>query len=574
MSSQNMTIATQHRSENQVCDAWPFIKKIFWGIIPICWLIEAASYPHTIQPDGISYLDIALACSKGNWRALVNGYWSPAYSAILTVWLSLVRPSPYREVEAVHFLNCLLLAAAMVCLEYFLSSLCSYIQYRSDGQDTRGLPDWMIKTIGFALFFWASLYMTPPSLVTPDMLVLGIALASGAILLQIAIGKNSWFKFALLGVVLGLGFLAKAVMFPLAFIFMAVSVVAVGGFRRTAPKVVICFFVFLLVSSPFVLALSKSKGRFTYSDTGAIAYAEYVNGISLFINWQGGPEGSGTPVHPTRKVFDAPKVYEYGGPIDGCYPPWSDPSYWYDGAKPHFQFKNQLAAIRLGFDQYFDIITRLSAVLAGFLVLLCWGGRFRMFSKAILSEIFLWGPALAAFGLYSLVHVESRFLPGFVILLWAALFSTLRIPKSDTSALVFRCVTIAIVSVLGFQIAWSVGHSVARLVSTRSFPEREIVQELNKSGVEEGDRVSFVGNPATDHYWAHLGRFSIVADVPYGEKSSFIAASPEVQSQVVRTFASFGVKAVVAQELPSEELARGWEKIGDTNYYVLFIRKQ
>jgi hypothetical protein len=540
--------------------------------MPICWLVDAASWPHTIKPDGISYLDIALECAKGNWKAIVNAYWSPGYSAILTLWLRIVNPSPFKEVVSVHFLNCLLLGVAMICLGYFLSSLCRYVERRADAGGMQHLPFWAIKTIGFILFFWTSIYLTPPSIDTPDALVTAIVLLAGGLLLQIANG-NGVLKFVLLGAVLGTGFLIKAALFPLAFIFLACSVFAVGNLRRAIPKLIICVFIFLLVSGPFILALSKSKGRFTFNDTGGIAYAEYVNGISLFVNWQGGPEGAGSPKHPERKVFDNPTVYEYATPIGGCYPPWTDPSYWYDGVRPHFQFGNQLNAMRLGFDQYFDVITQLGALLAGFLVLLFCGQRLGDYFKSFLSLIFLWGPALAAFSLYGLIHVETRFLPGFILLLYAALFSAIRIPKSETTEVLFRCVTGAIVILLGFQIFWSASHSLVRLITTHPFPERDVVQELQRNGVNEGDKVAFIGAPLADRYWAHLGRLTIVAEVPGDEVANFLESSPEVKSRVVETFGSFGTKAVLAEGLPAKELANGWKRIAGTNYYVLYIRK-
>lgn len=550
-------------------DAGSRLRKVFWVVMPVCWLIEAVSYPHNIEPDGISYLDLAEACAKGNWRALVNAYWSPAYSAALSVWFTIVRPSPYREVLSVHIFNCLVLVAALLCLEWFLSSLCGYLRIRESGAESRALPSWAIRTIGYVLFFWASLYMTPPSLDTPDAMILGIVLAAAAVLLQIAAGKNSWARFALLGAVLGLAYLIKAVMFPLAFVFILFSLIADGSVRRAIPKLVGCFLIFALIAGPFVFALSKSKGRFTFNDTGRIAYAEYINGTALFVHWQGGPAGTGEPKHPERKVFDTPATYEYATPIGGTYPPWTDPSYWYDGVKPHFQLGNELNAMRLGFERYFDVFIQLSAVFAGFLMLLFWSRDTAGFFRRMLRQSFIWGPAAAAFGLYSLVHVEPRFLPGFTILLLVSAFAAIEVPQLDTTPDAARWAVWAITAILGLQIIWSVGHSVARLTSHRPVPEREIVTALNANGLEAGDRVSVLGDAAFDHYWAHLGRFEIVAEIPEAHKSEWLAASPETRSQIMTTLAKFGSKAMVARDLPPQELAEGWQRIGNTKYYLL-----
>jgi hypothetical protein len=556
----------------QAPDAWPLLRVTTWVLMLVSWLVQAVSYPHSTMPDSLSYMDIGLACSKGHWQAIVNAYWSPGYSAILAVWFRLLRPSPYKEVLSVHLLNCLLLVGGLVCLEYFLFSLCRYVGNRWAKDELGEPPCWMIKSIGFVVFFWTSLYMTPPSLDTPDALVMAIVLLSAAIILEIATGNCGWFRFVLLGVVLGFGYLVKAVMFPLALVFIAFSVFAVGNWRRAAPKLAISFLTFLLVSGPFIFALSKSKGRFTYNDTGAIAYAEYVNGITLFVHWQGGPEGAGTPKHPTRKVFENPDVYEYAEPIGGCYPPWTDPSYWYDGVRPHFQLKNQLKAMRLGFDSFFGTLQLLGSLATGFLVLLLLRRPKSDFFRALISEIFLWGPAVVAFVMYSMIHVELRFLPGFIILVWTALFSAIRVTKSATNDAIFRWVTCAIVILLGIQIAWSVGHSIFRSASMRPVPEREVVEELKSKGVGEGDRVAFIGFASMNHYWAHLGRLSIVAEVPGDQVPDFLAARPEVKTKIFNIFATAGATAVLAQDLPQEELASGWKNISHTNYYVFYLK--
>jgi hypothetical protein len=564
-----MSAHTTARQLGDRSDAWFFPLKIFWVLMPVCWLIQTASYPNSIGPDGISYLDIAAACAKGNWRALINAYWSPAYSASLGVWFWIVRPSPDREVLSVQLFNCLLLIGTLVCLEVFLSSLCAYLRQRDATNGSTHLPAWAIKTIGFVLFFWVSLYMTPPSLDTPDAMVLGIVLLAGALLLRIASGKNGWLRFALLGAVLGCGYLAKAVMFPLALVFILFSVAAEGSVRRAIPRLLPCLLAFALISGPFIFALSKSKGRFTFNDPGAIAYAEYVNGTALFVHWQGGPPDAGEPKHPERKVFDLPTAYEYATPVGGSYPPWTDPSYWYDGVTPHFQLGNQLNAMRLGFDRYLDIFSRLGAVFAGFLVLLFWSRDTAGFFRRLLRLSFLWGPALAAFGLYSLVHVEDRFLPAFTILLLVSLFAGIRVPPTEPRTDAIRGPIWAVTAILGLQIAWSIGHSVVRLTSQRAVPEREIVSALNANGVAAGDRVSFLGNAAFDHYWAHLGHFIIVAEIPEAHKLEWAAASPETRTQVMNTLAKFGSKAMVTQDLPAQELAEGWQRIGTTNYYLL-----
>jgi hypothetical protein len=545
-----------------------------WIFMPACWLLEGLSYRHSIVPDGVSYLDIASACANGHWTAAVNAYWSPAYPVLLSLVFSLLKPSPYRELTIVHCFNCLILILALCCFEYFLKGLEEHLTVAASTDPERApLPKWAFRAILYALFFWASLYMTPPSLDTPDALVFALVLLASGIILRIAAGSIGLLRFAALGIVLGLGYLAKAAMFPLAFVFLAVALLAVHDFRRAVARSVLGLIFFLFVAGPFVLLLSKSKGRLTSGDVGRIAYAEYVDGVKLFVHWQGGPPGAGTPIHPTRKIFEMPSVYEFATPVGGSYPPWYDPSYWYEGVHPFFQLKGQLNALRHTLDDFFELLTRLSGLFAGLLVLLIWGGSIRSFASNLLRETSLWGPGIAAFGMYSLIHIESRFLSGFLIVLGAGLFSAVRIQRSVAGIAIIRSVTLAMVFVLGIQITWSVGHSAGRFASSRGFPTWEVAQALRHAGIASGDNVACIGPALQDQYWARLAGAKIVSEIPAEGVTSYWASGPEVKVKVLSLFAQAGAKAVVAIDVPAPRLADGWEPVPNTDYYVLTLSR-
>jgi len=425
----------------------------------LCWLLEALSYRHSVYPDGIAYLEIASACAKGNWHSLINGYWSPAYPALFSLVLSVFKPSVFWELALLHCFNCLVLIGSLASFEYFLSALIQHLSIttRAIDQEWKPLPAWVFRAIGYALFFWGSIYATPPSVETPDVLVLALVLIAAGILLRIASGKDSWQYYAALGVVLGFAYLTKAVMFPLSIVFLAVTPFATGNLRRAASRAFLAFVLFFLITSPFALTLSRSKGRLTFGDSGRIAYAEYVNNITPRAHWQGGPPGSGTPVHTTRKILDAPPVYEFSTPLGGSYPPWTDQSYWYEGVRPHFEWGGQLRALRHSLASYFAISMQLGGLfIVPLIVLFCFdqvGYIARSFSRLF----FLWIPALSALGLYSLILVESRYVTPFILLLWAAAYAALRVPQSDISKVIVRAATFVVVLLLGIQSMWAVG---------------------------------------------------------------------------------------------------------------------
>ncbi|MBZ5698582.1 MAG: hypothetical protein LAN18_08545 [Acidobacteriia bacterium] len=551
-------------------EGWPVFRYSLWASMILCWLVEALSYRYSLSPDGINYLDIASACMKGQWTAAVNAYWSPGYPVLLSFWLSIFHPSAFRELAAVKYFNCLVLVLALYCFEYFLQGVLKYtLQAAGDDREEGPLPIWALRATGYTLFFWISLYLTPPSLDTPDVLVFASILLAAGILVRVAAGADGWLRFAALGIVLGLGYLAKAIMFPLAFIFLAAAPFAVGNVRRAIPRLLLALILFSAVSAPFLLLISRSKGRFTFGDSGRINYAEYVNGVNLFVHWQGEPPGTGTPKHPTRKILETPPVYEYASPVTGTYPPGSDPSYWYDGVRPHFELKGQLNAFRLGLDDYFELSTRLGSLLAGLVVLLLWGNRLRDFLKRFWSAGFLWIPALAGLAAYALIHVESRFLGGFLILLWAGTFSVVRIPRTEVGTRVLRCVILTIVLLLDVQIAWSMGHSVIRLKSFHVPEDVEVARELIHEGIASGDKIAVVG--FVDPYWAYLAKVSIVAEVYQGGVASFWGAGSELRTQVLNLLAKSGAKALVAKDVPPTLLADGWRQVGATSYFFLVL---
>lgn len=544
---------------------------VVWLVMFSSWLGQGLS-GSAVNSDGISYLDIASACIKGNWAALINGVWSPLYAVLLSFWLFLLRPSACWEAHIVQLLNCMILLFALWCFEYLLKGLIAYQEAtRTTEEESPPLPAWVLIVTGYVLFFFASVYMTPAPLVNPDALVMALVLLASGIILRIRCGADGTLSFAALGLVLGLGYLAKTVMFPVGVVFLVAVLFGIRNLRRMIPRLLLAALIFLMVSVPFIFALSQSKGRLTLGESGVISYAVHVNGATFAVHWQGQPPGTGTPRHPTRRIFDTPPVYEYAEPIGGSYPPWTDPSYWYDGIRPHFVLTEQLATLRNSVAAYHDMFDLFSGLFAGFLVFLFWGGS-RHFMSNLLKESFLWAPAVTALGLFSLVFVQPRYVSGFIILVWAAAFSALRIQEPGHA--IIRSVTLTIVLLLGLQTILSFKKSIAELPAySNPAVHCEVAQDLWREGIKPGDRVAFIGYAAWYHYWAHLAHVSIVSEVAGEGVAPFWAASPQLRSEVTTLLERTGAKAVVARDVPSRLLAEGWRNVPHTNYYVLVLQR-
>ena len=95
-------------------------------------------------------------------------------------------------------------------------------------------------------------------------------------------------------------------------------------------------------------------------------------------------------------------------------------------------------------------------------------------------------------------------------------------------------------------------------------------------GLKPDNRVALIGDGFEESYWARLGKFRIVAEVPHtletgDSATAFWNSNPEGQQIVLNTLKSTGAKAVIAIKPPAV-LPMGWVKIGNTDHAVYFFR--
>jgi hypothetical protein len=559
-------------------------------LIAILWLmgivfgaLYAWAARHAMNGDGMSYLDMGDAYLRGDWSMAINAVWSPFYSWLLGLAMVVLKPSPYWEFPVAHLVNFVIYVFAMGCFHFFLLEV---IRYHRSVESSRNryatVPKWAWLMLGYALFMWSSLNVISLSFVTPDMCVAAFVYVSAALLLRIRRGSPTWPTFVLLGVVLGLAYLAKAAIFPLAFIFLGLSAFSVGDFRRAGPRVLVALLVFLAVAGPFIAALSIAKGRVTFSDSAKLNYAWYVSGTQ-YRYWQGEPPSTGRPSHPVRKLFDEPAIYEFGTPIGGTYPFRYDSSYWYEGVIPRFDLKGQVKVLAQALRIYFNIFFDLGGVLVvGSLILYFMGRRQWMAIKDMAPYWVLLVPGMAALAMYALVHVEPRYVGPFVVLLWVGVFCGVRLPDSHESIRLVACVIVALSLVTMVKIAaptaqvmYESGRDLMRGRLASADMHWQVADGLSRMGIQPGDQVALIGLGGSS-YWARLARVRIVAEIPQAEEAEFQeahkfwAADDFVKSQVIKTFARTGAKVIVARA-PRNASTTGWHRIGNTDYYAYIL---
>ena len=543
----------------------------FWCVVLVLGLVNVWARRNDVTPDSISYIEIGWAAARGGLHQLVNAYWSPLYPLLLSLIFRFFRPAVQSDFTATHLLNFAVYVASFASFGFFQNEL--NLQREAVGElagKYLPVPSRTMWIWGNVFFLWASYYWLGPAWVTPDLCVAVIVYLATALLLRIRGGRGNWLVFAGLGALLGHGYLAKAAMFPLAFVFLfsafCLSRIAGASFFAAALRTLAAVAVFAGIALPFILALSAAKGRPTFGDSGRINYAEFVNRATRSVHWQGEPAGTGTPLHPSRKIFSDPDVFEFSSPVQGSYPPWYDPSYWYDGARPHFSVRNQAWALFRASNMYLKIFSKsgaLWAVLVAILVvrrkLLGWG---RISSGAWL--VFL--PSLAAVAMYSLVLVEFRYVAPFALMLLVWMLSRMKI-ATGAGPLFVRRFHLVIVLAPALAIAWAAGRDLNTVVRHKPYEPWVVAQRLNEMGISPGTDVGYIGT-GLDAYWAHLAGVRIVVEIPDEQEPRFIRAGAARRQQVLALFSSAGAKAVVTKNADAANPADGWHPIPGTHHFI------
>jgi hypothetical protein len=545
------------------------LRLLFWCLAIALGALEVWARRNEVNPDSISYIEMAEAAAQGGWHALVNAYWSPLYPLLLSVGMRLFHPAIYWEFTFVHMVNFLLYLGDLFCFEIFLKELLAARRTEGGLEKGRPVPERIVWIWGYLLFLWSSQFWLGLAMVNPDIIVAGLIYVATALLLRIYQGKGTWLLFSALGLVLGLAYLAKAVMFPLSFLFLASALLLFaskrGSYLGGLPRSAFALAVFLSVASPLVIALSKDKHRATFGDAGRLNYARYVGGAPI-LHWQGEPPGTGSPAHPTRKVLANPPIYEFAQPIAGSYPPWYDPSYWYEGIRPHFSWNRQLWVLFRSANLYLKLFSRSGALYVVLLALIVQVGKAGGWDWGGGRMSLVWLPSLAALTTYALVLVEQRYVSPFAVMLLVWVLTSARFSASKAETVRKRTAP-AVILALALAMAWPVARDLRDTLANRPDEPWQVAVGLHKMEISPGARVGAIGT-GPSAYWAHLARVQIIAEVSELDQLSFLVAGPARKEEALRKFSELGAKAVVMKSSSAPQAIDGWQEVGGTHYYV------
>ena len=173
---------------------------------------------------------------------------------------------------------------------------------------------------------------------------------------------------------------------------------------------------------------------------------------------------------------------------------------------------------------------------------------------------------------------RTPFLGGFVALLCLALFLGVgeTLPDSRPFA---AAIVLAVVVILGTQIAWEAGHNLVALAQNAKSSDWLIAKDLESRGIHRGDKVATISE-LPSIYWARLAGVTLTGEISADDAAAFWASFRTLKAQIARALAQVGIAAIVAQGPPQSALSVGraegkgdnWSEAGTTNYFVLPVQ--
>jgi hypothetical protein len=561
-----------------------WLRTIFRLLLLILGLLQIWAYRNIASTDdAIAYLDIGEAYFKGDWQVALNAYWSPLYSGLLGLALTLIKPPPPWEFFVIKLVNFLMCLFALFSFEFLLRQFIHFYNRKSESISQRHLqiPEWVWLITGYTLFLWSTLRWTPLYSDTPDLCTAALVYLAAGILLRLQIGSSTWAEFIALGGVLGLAFLSKTVMFPLAFIFLAVSACSIGRFQRSLPRVLAALLAFTLVTAPFITAISLTKGHLTIGESGKLNYAWFVTRyVQPFRYWLGDDPSFGTPEHPPRQLVSEPPVFEFATPIGGTYPLWHDPSYWYEGLRFKFSPKGQLRVLVNNLFFYYDLF--LGILLFSYLILVFSNEKWRSSINSLMSNWVLLILAIAGLGIYAIgvdlpatnvnhFLLGTRYIAPFIVLLFVGVFSSVQLPNTQEAKKLIGAMALATLIVIVNLSTWVFKDALESKLNGIQRPlQWEVTTHLSQLGIHSGDKVAILGAyQFPNHHWARLARVKIVVEVL--DDVRYWKSDATLRARAIDAIAKTGVVAIVQRpgvELPDSALKLGWQKLGTTKYYA------
>lgn len=537
--------------------------RLWWILCLIPAAIHACAYAHEMNPDGLVYLDMATGALRYGPSSLVNPLWSPGYPALLAAGLAVFQPSPASGFPFIHLLTFCTYILALGGFTYFLRSWIA-LPIATTSHSLRG----GLVPLSFSVFLWISIEFIGLWKITPDLLMSAAVFAAAGICSRLYSGTVSNRILAALGAVLALGYYSKAPMFPMGIALLALLALwPPQGFDRR--RILLPATVFILLSSPLIALLSAKTGRFSLGESGRLNYIWHVNGLPS-VGWTGdSAAASGQPVHPPRILLENPRILEFATPVNGTYPLWYDPAYWYAGARPRFSFSGQVKVLVQSAQVYWWSAQMQTILIGGALSLLALAGRSAASRRPRGLDALLLCWAAAACLMFAFVHAEYRYVAAFLILAWIALYSHLGANLAlQPRRSVYLCLAFVVLIQLASGLPKLASAALAVSRGTPTPPYVQVAGALRSLGLRPGDPLATIG-PAFEAYYArHLGS-RVIAQVSLDDPHP--ALTPADWDRIRNALSRAGVRALISPGVPAGAIQGDWITLLPGSHSVMLI---
>ncbi len=262
-----------------------------------------------LNPDGVSYLDLAATVPRHDWSHFVQGYWSPLLPLIIGLFSWATGLTGPELVPVAHAISAIAAAAT------------AGIIWRWNGTVAATRP--LFGRFAIAAFLLCSWGLPKIEAVTPDVLALLVAVAICHELL--ASGGRRWL---FTGALLGLSFLVRTSAWPVLLLLVPLrlwSAADAAARRRVWWSTATCAAVMLT----WIVPMSIKSGRPTLGSSGRLNFSWYINASSSRL--PDGDRGVNSAYHDlslgdgqtiTVATFDDAQSWTYE--------PWGDPTAWSD----------------------------------------------------------------------------------------------------------------------------------------------------------------------------------------------------------------------------------------------------
>jgi hypothetical protein len=278
---------------------------ILAGIAALICIVFFFLSAGALNPDGVSYLDLATAIQHGDWSHFVQGYWSPLLPLIIGATGSIAGLAGPQLIAVAHVLNLIVALGGLAVI------------WRWARRSTAPL----FGRAAIAAYMLCSAGLPRIEAVTPDVLLLTIT-----VWLSYELLANKGTRWLVVGALLGLAFLAKTSAWPWLVIGIPLRLWAAGNPEarwRAWGSTLVCAAVMLT----WVIPMTIKYGHPTLGSSGRLNYSWYIRANSSRmpdtdrgrnLAYQSVPVGKGRLV--TVATFDDAAHWTYQ--------PWGDPTAW------------------------------------------------------------------------------------------------------------------------------------------------------------------------------------------------------------------------------------------------------